>query len=80
MGGPMKGIAGSVRGVLAPHVGIPLAEIAVRTTAISLGKTAEDLDVSDIPALIERTRSIMSGVATSAAIDATLDEIRALGV
>lgn len=74
----MDGIAGSVRGVLAPHVGGPLAEIAVRTTAISLGKTADDLTVADIPALMERTRSIMSGVATAACIDATLQQIQAL--
>lgn len=71
----MNGIAGTVRGVLEPHVGRPLAETAVRTTAISLGKTSEELTADDLPALLQQTSYIMSGVATQACIDVAIKQI-----
>lgn len=71
----MQGIAGRVRSVLEPHVGRPLAEMAVRTTAISLGKTSDDLQESDLPALMRQTAYIMSGVATQACIDTALRQM-----
>lgn len=72
----MEGVAGVVRSVLTPRVGASLAEMTVRATAISLGKSSEDLDSNDLPALIERARQMLSGVATTAHIDAAVAEIQ----
>lgn len=71
----MSSVALSVQGVLAPYLGDTLAEMMVRTTAISLGKAFEDLTVDDLPHLLVRTRSTMSGVATQACINAATARI-----
>ncbi len=72
----MDGIAGVVRDVLTPHVGEPLAELTVRSAAIAIGKTAQDLHSDDMPRVIEAVRRMMSGVATQAHIDRAVLEIR----
>lgn len=72
----MNCVANVVRDVLTPELGASLADMTVRATAISLGKSAEDLNRFDLPALMDRARQMMSGVATHARIEATLDQIR----
>lgn len=76
----MQGIAGAVRSVLAPRIGDSLAEMTVRATAVSLGKTADDLNGADLDHLISRMRTMMSGVATQAHIDAACSEIRSFSM
>lgn len=76
----MQGIAGAVRSVLAPSIGDSLAEMTVRATAVSLGKTADDLSSADLEHLIARTRTMMAGVATNALIDVACAQIRSLSV
>jgi hypothetical protein len=61
-------------------IGMSLAEMTIRTTAISLGKTSEQLTRDDAGALIERAQVMMAGVATRAYIEAACDEIRAIAL
>lgn len=71
-----------VRAALEPWVGPVVADTCVRASALSLGKTADDLCEEDIPALVERVRQLLAPVAPTAAIEEIVSEIervRALG-
>lgn len=60
---------------LAPFVGHMAADTCVRATAISSGKTADDLDASDLPRLSDSIRKLLGPIATSQTIDGIIDEI-----
>lgn len=61
---------------LSPFVGRTAADTCVRATAISSGKTADELGASDVPHLAESIRKLLGPVATSQTIDGIIDEIR----
>ena len=77
------GIGQAVRAALEPYVGPTVADTCLRATALSLGKTSDDLGSSDIPALELRIRQLLAPVAPKAAIDdalATIEHSLATGV
>lgn len=69
------GISQAVKSALEPWVGPMVADTCVRATALSLGKTSEDLDSSDLSALEARIRQLLGPVAPRAAIDDALASI-----
>jgi len=60
---------------LTPYVGAALAEMCIRTTAISLGKQTEDLSFGDMPALGKEVSRILTGLATKDQIDRLVREM-----
>ncbi|MDZ4168336.1 MAG: hypothetical protein U1E26_01590 [Coriobacteriia bacterium] len=62
--------------VLAPLVGKPAAEICMRSTAMKLGKRAEDFSNDDYDTVAGEIKSSLSAFASSALIDGALLEIR----
>jgi hypothetical protein len=68
-------IATSVTGILAPVVGQMVADTCVRATALSAGKTSDDLVRDDLPRLKENVRRLLSPIAPVVTIDALLGEI-----
>jgi len=62
--------------VLAPLVGATVADTCVRATAISLGKTSEDLAPEDLPTLTGSIERLLRPIAPSATVEALLAEIR----
>lgn len=76
-------IAQAVRAALEPYVGPMVADTCVRATALSLGKTSDDLETCDLSALEARIRQLLSPVAPTAAIEdalATIERSIATGV
>ncbi len=61
--------------VLTPYVGNMVADTCVRATALSIGKTRDDLSTVDLPALEENIRRLLTPVAPSTTIDRVLVEI-----
>lgn len=59
----------SMRGALEPYVGGMVADTCVRATALSLGKTADDLSSDDLPSVINSVRRLLAPVAAPAAIE-----------
>jgi len=55
--------AENVVGILEPLVGHMVADTCVRATALSLGKSSEDLSQEDLPALVANIRHLLSPVA-----------------
>lgn len=66
----------AVTSALEPYVGVIVANTCVRATAISLGKSADDLDVSDLPQLETRIRGLLAPVAAPAVIEGALVTLR----
>lgn len=64
-----------VRAALEPWVGPVVADTCVRASALSLGKTADDLCAEDLPALLERVRQLLAPVAPTAAIEEVVSQI-----
>ena len=62
--------------VLSPYVGDTVADTCVRATALSLGKTADQIDTGDLGALEASVRRLLGPVAPSNVIDELLEEIR----
>lgn len=63
--------------VLGPYVGETVADTCVRGTAITLGKTADELSPADLPHLAERIRHLLGPIAPSAVIDRLIADIEA---
>jgi len=72
----MPEVCDVVRAVLAPFVGNTVADTCVRATAISVGKTSDELTVTDLPALEERIRSLLAPIAPADTIDAMVADIK----
>lgn len=66
----------AVSAALEPYVGAIVANTCVRATAISLGKTADDLDRSDLPELENRIRGLLAPVAAPAVIEDAIVTLR----
>ncbi len=60
---------------LTPYVGATVADTCVRGTALSIGKTADELDNGDLAALGSNVSRLVSPVAPSAVIDDLLGQI-----
>jgi hypothetical protein len=60
---------------LTPYVGATVADTCVRGTALSIGKSADELNDSDLPALKSNVRRLLSPVAPSTVIDDLLAQI-----
>lgn len=71
----MSSLAERAETALEPYVGRSVAGTCLGATAISLGKTRDQLDQSDLPAIQENIRKLLAPIAPTAAIDAVLDEI-----
>lgn len=54
---------------LTPYVGATVADTCVRGTALSIGKSADELNDSDLPTLESNVRRLLSPVAPSTVID-----------
>jgi hypothetical protein len=72
----MGALAERVIVVLGPYVGDTVADTCVRATALSLGKTAEEIQSADFPTLETNVRRLLGPVAPASVIDSLLDEIR----
>jgi hypothetical protein len=75
-GGNVGAIADAAREALQPYVGATVADTCVRATAISLGKSADELGSSDLGDLESHIRHLLEPVAPRAAIDGVVLEIR----
>ncbi len=60
---------------LRPYVGDTVADTCVRGTALSLGKTVDDLSDDDLPALESSIRRLLGPVAPANVIDGLLAQI-----
>lgn len=60
---------------LTPYVGATVADTCVRGPALSIGKTTDELDNGDLPALESNVRRLLGPVAPSAVIDDLLAQI-----
>lgn len=60
---------------LDPFVGSTAASTCVRATALSIGKTADDLTIADLPALEQNIRRLLGPVAPAAAISDIISTI-----
>lgn len=74
-GGYMATLRERVLAALGPYVGETVADTCVRGTALSIGKTADDLDEADLPTLEASVRRLLSPIAPSNVIDALLAQI-----
>lgn len=68
-------MAATVKDVLTPYVGPMVADTCVRATAISIGKTADTLDSSDLAPLENSVRKLLLPIAPAATIDALIAQI-----
>lgn len=65
----MSSVTQAVRAVLEPYVGPMVADTCIRATALSLGKTSDDLTAADQAALSASMRKLLAPVAAPATID-----------
>ncbi|TLM82255.1 MAG: hypothetical protein FDZ75_07695 [Actinobacteria bacterium] len=72
----MGTLAEAARLALEPFVGAMVADTCVRATALSLGKTSDDLIPDDLPSLENRIRSLLGPVAPTATIDQVVGGLR----
>ncbi len=64
--------------VLAPLVGKPATEICVRSSAMQIGKSAEQLGTDDLEVLEANIRRSLSAFASNALLDTAVGQIRGL--
>ena len=72
----MAGLAENVAASLEPFVGPMVAGTCLGATAISLGKTRDELDASDMSVIEANIRRLLAPVAPAAAIDAIVEGLR----
>lgn len=61
--------------VLEPFVGRMVADTCVRATALSLGKSGDELESDDLPALESNVRRLLGPIAPRETVDAIILEI-----
>lgn len=71
----MASLRERVIAALSPYVGDTVADTCVRGTALSIGKTADDLSEADLPALESNVRRLLGPIAPSSVIDDLLTRI-----
>lgn len=69
-------LAQAITTILVPYVGKAIADTCVRATALSLGKTSDQLERVDLPSLEENIRRQLSPVAPMATIDNIIRQIQ----
>lgn len=69
-------LAQTISGILEPYVGPMVADTCVRATALSAGKTSDDLGSDDLPRLEENVRRLLRPIAPTMTIDALIGEIK----
>jgi hypothetical protein len=74
-GGGRVSLGTAVTEILEPFVGRTVADTCVRATALSLGKTADDLTGDDLPALDANIRRLLAPITPSNTIDAIIGEL-----
>lgn len=72
----MAGLAQAAMAAIGPLVGEIAASTCVRATAISIGKTADDLNAEDMPALEASVRRLLGPVAPANVISNVLASIQ----
>lgn len=73
--GTVSALSQHVVSILSPYVGEMAADTCVRATALSLGKTTDDLTVDDLPALESNVRRLLGPLAPTNVIDQLLQDI-----
>lgn len=68
-------LAQTIRTILVPYVGRAIADTCVRATALTLGKTSDQLEREDLPRLEENIRRQLSPVAPMVTIDNIIRQI-----
>lgn len=71
----MSEFSNTVVSTLGPFVGQTAADTCVRATALSLGKTTDDLGTADLPALGASVRRLLGPIAPAAVIEDLIAEI-----
>jgi len=71
----MGGLSAAALAALDPLVGPIAASTCVRATALSLGKTAEDLGAADLSALEANVKRLLRPIAPDSVIDDVLRRI-----
>jgi hypothetical protein len=61
--------------VLEPYIGRVVADTVVRATALSLGKSMDDLGNGDLPALTKNIRRVLEPVAARSTVDDIVRDI-----
>ncbi len=72
----MAGIAERAVRALSPYIGPVIADMCVRGTAVSIGKTFETLTAEDSRALEDRARRVLAPLLPAATIDRVVEDIR----
>lgn len=72
----MTGIAERAVRALSPYVGPTVADMYVRGTAVSIGKTSDELNDGDCRALEERARRVLAPLLPPSTIEKVVAEIR----
>lgn len=60
---------------LEPYVGRTVADTCVRATALSIGKTSDDLGRDDLSAVESSVRRLLAPIAPQSVVDAVLSQI-----
>lgn len=68
-------MVGAITDVLTPYIGRAVADTCVRATALSIGKTSDELSKEDLPQLEENIRRTLAPVAPLATIEGIIAEI-----
>lgn len=71
----MAALRERVIAALSPYVGEMVADTCVRGTALSIGKSSDELTEADMPALESNVRRLLGPVAPSGVIDGLLAQI-----
>ena len=66
----------AVMDALEPFVGRMAAETCIRATAISAGKTSDDLDGTDMQGIDANIRRLLAPIAPASTIDSIVEQIR----
>ena len=72
----MGTISTRVIDVLSPYIGDTVADTCVRATALSLGKTADEITAEDMPALETSVRRLLGPVAPSNVVEELIEQIK----
>lgn len=71
----MADVSEVVTAALAPYVGQVVAGTCLGATAISLGKTRDELSSADLPVLADNIRRLLAPVVGEAAIQSVIAQI-----
>lgn len=72
----MSGTADVIKKALTPYLGPVVADTCVRATALSLGKSYEDLGKGDLPVLEGSICRYLSAVAPKSVIETIIRELQ----